>query len=462
MNFPINANLDESLQVEIHLHQLYLGDRDRYCWTYLTRGMKTHQQREMCLSLLVGDEDDIEDFPKTPIKMFQLLAERTRSGRKVVSGDSTRLGQKGIFSFPSLFYVPSIQYEDLPSVDEYLSLILVHQEEYDYARQYGLTRFLSRLGKFCSSFPYPTWNTPVRPSLFPSTARELSILSNASHVLADYSYAHQLGSVLQLQLHQKDAGQVQKALTGLQQNQVAVINTAFSPRCDASLYWQEGQELPGAYAAPEATTGMLGGSFVSLGFSQLAELSIEEDGFSVVFSESDWGSLCQAISNEESYETELPDGRRFVLDYVDVTAASSARPYEPVAVWKTLEQPAAKAKTREPSQVNVRAGIYDNLSGTASLAERVNHAELLAYIGRIEAIIGDAMSEETDSFVLQLELTITPGQANVRLVSDIDLNPDFEAFITGTVQKIDPCSVTSQIHIRVPFHINQEEKNDTR
>jgi uncharacterized SAM-dependent methyltransferase len=145
-----------------------------------------------------------------------------------------------------------------------------------------------------------------------------------------------------------------------------------------------------------------------------------------------------------------------VLDYVDVTAASSARPYEPVAVWKTLEQPAAKAKTREPSQVNVRAGIYDNLSGTASLAERVNHAELLAYIGRIEAIIGDAMSEETDSFVLQLELTITPGQANVRLVSDIDLNPDFDAFITGTVQKIDPCPVTSQIHIRVPFHINQE------
>lgn len=456
MNFPINANLDESLKVEIHLHQLYLGDRDRYCWTYLTRGMKTHQQREMCLSLLVDDEGDIEDFPKTPIKMFQLLAERTRSGRIVVSGDSTRLGQKGIFGFPSLFYVPSIQYEGLPSLDEYLSLILVHQVEYDYARQYGLTRFLSRLGKFCSSFPYPTWNTPVRPSLFSSTTQELSILSNASHVLADYSYAHQLGSVLQLQLHQKDAEQVQKALTGLQQNQVAVINTAFSPRCDASLYWQEGQEFPGAYAAPEATTGMLGGSFVSLGFSQLAELSIEEDGFSVVFSEPDWGSLCQAISNEESYETGLPDGKRFMLDYVDVTATSGARPYEPVAVWKNLEQPTAKATTREPSQVKVRAGIYDNLSGAASLAERVNHAELLAYIGRIEATIGDAMTEETDSFMLELELTITPDQVNVRLLSDIDLNPDFEAFITGTVQKIDPCSVTSQIHIRVPFYINQE------
>ena len=456
MDFPINANLDESLKVEIHLHQLYLGDRERYCWTYLTRGMKTHQQREMCLSLLVGDEDNIEDFPKTPIKMFQLLAERTRSGRVVVSGDSTRLGQKGIFGFPSLFYVPSIGYEDLPSVDEYLSLILVHQEEYDYARQFGLARFLSRLGKHCSSFPYPTWNTPARPSLFPSTAREPSILSNASHVLADYSHAYQIGSVLKLQLHQKDTDQIKKTLTGLQQNQVAVINTGVSPHCDASLYWQEGQEFPGAYAASEATTGMLGGSFVSLGIGLRAGFSIKEDGFSVVFSGSDWGSFCQAISNEESYEAELPDGRRFVLDYVDATAASNARPYEPVAIWKNLEQPVARAKPREPSRANVQAGMYDNLAGTASLAERVNHPELLAYIGRIEATIGDAMSEETDSFVLELELTITPGQINVRLLSDINLNPDFEAFITGTVQKIEPCPVTSQIHIRVPFHINQE------
>ena len=456
MDFPINANLDESLKVEIHLHQLYLGDRERYCWTYLTRGMKTHQQREMCLSLLVGDEDDIEDFPKTPIKMFQLLAERTRSGRVVASGDSTRLGQKGISGFPSLFYVPSIGYEDLPSVDEYLSLILVHQEEYDYARQFGLARFLSRLGKHCSSFPYPTWNTPARPSLFPSTEAELSIISNASHLLADYSYTFQIGSVLQLQLHQKDADQVKKTLTGLQKNHVAVINTGFSPHCDASLYWQEGQEFPGAYAASEATTGMLGGSFVSLGIGLRAGFSIKEDGFSVVFSESDWGSFCQAISNEESYEAELPDGRRFVLDYVDATAASNARPYEPVAIWKNLEQPVARAKPREPSRANVQAGMYDNLAGTASLAERVNHPELLAYIGRIEATIGDAMSEETDSFVLELELTITPGQVNVRLLSDINLNPDFEAFITGTVQKIEPCPVTSQIHIRVPFHINQE------
>ena len=123
---------------------------------------------------------------------------------------------------------------------------------------------------------------------------------------------------------------------------------------------------------------------------------------------------------------------------------------------KNLEPPASTETTSEPAPLNVRAGTYDNLSGAASLAERVNQVDLLAYIGRVEATLSDAMSEETDSFVLELELKITPGKVNIRLLSNIDLNPEFEAFITGTVQKIEPCPVTSQIQIRVPFHINQD------
>ena len=104
----------------------------------------------------------------------------------------------------------------------------------------------------------------------------------------------------------------------------------------------------------------------------------------------------------------------------------------------------------------MRAGIYDNLSGDENLAEKVNQSELLAYIRRIEAAIGDAISVETDSFVLELELKITPDQTNVRLHSNIDLNLNLKKFIKYTVQKINPCLVTSQIQIRVPFHINQD------
>ena len=131
----------------------------------------------------------------------------------------------------------------------------------------------------------------------------------------------------------------------------------------------------------------------------------------------------------------MPKDRLFVLDYVDVNARSSARRYEPVALWKNLEQLAAKPKAREPAQVNVRAGIYNNLFGDKNLAEGVNQADLLAYIGRIEDVIGDAISGESAPLLLELELKITPDQANVRLLSNIDLNMNFERFIVSSIQK---------------------------
>jgi hypothetical protein len=88
--------------------------------------------------------------------------------------------------------------------------------------------------------------------------------------------------------------------------------------------------------------------------------------------------------------------------------------------------------------------------------------KLLACIERAEAALSTAMSKESDSFVPELELKIMPDQVNVSPFSNIGLNPEFEAFITGVVQKIEACPVTSQILIRVPFHINQEMKNDAR
>ncbi|MEM7279888.1 MAG: DUF3480 domain-containing protein, partial [Pseudomonadota bacterium] len=194
-----------SVQVQVHLHEFFLGDRDRQCWTYMTQGLRQHGQREMTLSLLIDDDAEPDNYPKTPVKMFQLLADHAVDGRVVDCGDATKLGQRGIFDFPGLFYVPAIQYPELPSLDEFLGLVLVHQTEYDYAKLYGLTRLLSRLGRFCSTFPYPTWNTQVRPSLFAGSVHEISLLTEASHIALEHSHVHQLDQVLQLQLSKNDA-----------------------------------------------------------------------------------------------------------------------------------------------------------------------------------------------------------------------------------------------------------------
>ncbi len=457
MSFPVTANLDDSLKVDIHLHQFFLGDRDRYCWTYVTRGMAAHNQREMTLSLIADDGANTEAFPRTPVKLFELLSERTRSGKRVESGDATRLGKNGIFSFPCLFYVPAIQFPGIPSLDEHLALILVHEQEYDYARHYGLTRFLSRLGKFCSSFPYPTWNTAARPNLFPTSSKELSILADASHIMAEHSHVHQQASVLQLQLQEQDAGNVIEALSALSKDQVATINTAFSPRCDASLYWQEGQAEPGAYAAPEATTGLIGGSFFALSFGDEPGMGIIEDGFTVTLPEAALKKLCDAATQQSAFEYDFPNGSRFVLDYLGNSARMRARDYDPVAVWRNLAavEPPPEPLTSTPPARGVRAGELVNLQPGVSLASRVSRDELNDFIKRLEHTLDSAMSEEQDSFSFDVELRLRQGNVSAEVSSqDMELNPEFAEFIREMVELEPGCQVASEIRLRIPFSVN--------
>ncbi|HAK51875.1 MAG TPA: hypothetical protein DCM54_08235 [Gammaproteobacteria bacterium] len=63
----------------------------------------------MALSLLLEDEDEPDDFPRTPIKIFQLLGDYAKQGRTVTAGEATKLGTTGLFGFRVLFYLPAIQ-----------------------------------------------------------------------------------------------------------------------------------------------------------------------------------------------------------------------------------------------------------------------------------------------------------------------------------------------------------------
>jgi hypothetical protein len=495
MRFPLSANLDDDLKVVIQLHEFYLGDRDRQCWTYVTQGLAKYGQQEMSLSLLVDDGADPESFPKTPVRMFQLLANRARANKKIRHGDATKLGHKGIFSFPCAFYVPAIQYPDIPELDDTLALILVHQNEYDYARRYGITRFMARLGRFCSSFPYPTWNTQRRPSLFMGDVEEPSLLNDLPVKALPHSYVHQLSDVLQLQLHKDDVKAALESLSKAASDEAtsdepSVLSTAFSSRCDAGLYWQEGQDGPGAYAAPEAQSEMIGGSFVAISRNDATGFEVQEDGFALALTAKQIIDLTAAMNKFEGFECQLGK-QRFILESMkpvgsvesveglegvqgvqgaegavglEASARQRARLYEPVAVWRSLKEnsvpivaestPAAIERSPEQPVPIVRAGRFINLTGEKSLIERVETEALNDYIHRIEQTLLGAMSDEVETFTFDVTLTIYPASAKIELSHVADLNPEFIAFVEQTVMSLTPCSVTSQIRIRIPFSVN--------
>jgi len=100
---------------------------------------------------------------------------------------------------------------------------------------------------------------------------------------------------------------------------------------------------------------------------------------------------------------------------------------------------------------------FVNLSGANSLAERVNRDELLDWFERIHTALQTAMSEEEERFDFEIELALYPHQLLVKVIAGIELNPAFVDFTRSLVENIEPCSVTSQIRVRLPFSINPKE-----
>ena len=148
MPLPLKLNSTSNLEVSIQLHEFCLGDRQRKCWTYLTTGLAKYGQKEMSLSLLLEDDDDEHEFPKTPIKIFQLLESHARDGKTVGIADATKLGKTGLFGFTALYYLPAIHYQGLPDCYIHLSLLLLLHAEYDFVNRHGVTRLRSRSRQF--------------------------------------------------------------------------------------------------------------------------------------------------------------------------------------------------------------------------------------------------------------------------------------------------------------------------
>ncbi len=459
MTFPVSVNISDSLRIEIHLHEFFLGDRSRHAWTYLTHGLQVHGQKEMSLSLLVDDDANHEDVPKTPVKMFSLLERYAAEGRLVDAGDATRLGQRGIFGFTALFYVPAIQYVDLPDLSQHLGIMLVHQDEYEYAKEYGLTRFLSRLGKFCSTFPYPTWNTQVRPSLSKKHGRELSLLADNRHINTTRSFIHEDRFGFEFTLHEVDRAKLLDAMKLQDNSDALIVNCAFSPSCDASLYWEEGLTIAGAYASPKPQLDKIGGSFLALHESKDRSAGIVEDGYFLSIKKSDLTLLKQAIEQKNPLTLAL-DKRSFRLVHLDGTITACARSYESVAVWKSLD-PDSSAPVDGNTQTNdaprrVTIGARRNLTGSRSLAERVHAAELDIYLSRIEKVLVESLADETEQFELSIELAVYPKKVSSKISATIDLNPEFLEFVEETIATVPPCRVRAQIKIGLHLSLNPE------
>tara|TARA_B100001964_G_scaffold200537_1_gene227577 strand:- start:349 stop:1704 length:1356 start_codon:yes stop_codon:yes gene_type:complete len=450
MSFPLKIDVSANLVVDIHLHEFYLGDRERKCWTYLTTGMVESGQQEMSLSLLMEDDDDENTYPKTPIKIFALLENYAQDGKVVDIADATRLGKKELFGYTALYYLPAIQYEGLPDCQNHLALVLVHQAEYEFAKRYGFTRLLSRIGKFCSCFPYPTWNTRRRPSLFAPDLREDSVLNEHDLIPLNGMQAELIEEVVHLTLHTSDQYRLTRCLENLAgQDSSFALQTGLSLTANACLFWEPGQANPGAYTAPDEVT-RIGAAFIIFEAAETSSGRLVEDGFLFSLSKEDLKILancCKMRTNSGILES---SGLNLCVQWGEegFDAPQTAVAYHHLAGWTEL----ASGADTESQEKRIALKSIVNISANARY--KINTRQLDRYVEDIQAFLLSSMSEESEELLLTIRIDIQNNFASYEISADIELNPDFKSYMIKGLSKLRPCAASMPVIFDLVFTIN--------
>ena len=449
MPFPLKLNASPDLIVNIHLHEFFLGDRQRQCWTYLTTGLAAYGQKEMSLSLLLEDDDSESEFPRTPIKIFQLLENHARGGKIVEVADATKLGKTGLFGFTALYYLPAIQYEGLPDCDNHLALMLVHQAEYEFAKRYGFTRLLSRIGKFCSSFPYPSWNTRRRPSLFKPGHREESVLNEIELHVLKAAHAELLDGVALLRLQTTDGQRLVQYLQQLvSQNKTFALQTTLSLAANACLSWEPGQTNPGAYTSPDEVT-RIGAAFIMFEMAEATSGRLMEDGFLISLTDHSINRIisdCESTSDSGILES---PGIRLHLQWhkQDDGYVQPVVAYEHRAGWTDL-----KHTSNEPPADKITLKSITDISANAS--EKVNREHLAKYVDEIQAFLLSSMREEAEELTLTIRVKIQNNTATYDISADIELDPEFTTYMATGLSRLNPCRASLAVTFDFVFCIN--------
>jgi hypothetical protein len=354
--------------------------------------------------------------------------------------------------------------------------MLVHQSEYEFAKKYGFTRLLSRIGKFCSSFPYPTWNSRQRPALFADGHNEVTILENIETLTLKDNTAELNGNQVLLSIHSQDVDSILESLAILESKSFA-LHTSLSHDVNAGLFWEPGQAKPGAYTAPDKITH-IGAAFVKFESADTTSSELVEDGFAFRLSAASTAAFRTILEEQKTNNVLETDNFRLQINW-QLPGKILDRPaigYHHLAAWTTLdeletsesstpssaepdpvmiEEVATEQKSPQPDQDDQVQVVLDQIVDvTMNAARRVASNQLNEYVNSIRLFIASAFLEEADQISLTIQATIERKKARHKITTQVELNPEFIDFIENGLNQLLPCYTSSPLTFEFSFTVN--------
>jgi hypothetical protein len=416
--FPLDYELiPGKLTARVYLHEIETKEGRVPCWSYITNGLRTHQQKELIFTLRRHPNEEPSDFPLQPLQYFQTVYEFAMQGRLVDEGSFTQFNPPGFLDGSASNALIYIRPQPLKGVEvpfPSLAAILVTPEEYEVYQHFGHTRVMAHLGRAYTYYPCPPWSERSRASVVSMQALQDSLVARMYSLKISGArvcqQTHQpsvqrlpqSGQYLQQQILQWSSNQAQITLRLLPQasedlytqlmqcptNTVVALLTELDPTADGCLVWQSGQNLPFAITPPNSKGMRLSGSFVAFVPQQSEDGGqIHEDGFAMMLTDTSWEIIKQAIALKQPISVPATNNKlNFSLEWIPQTYQNpiDGLSYEAEGGWNRYS-PIIEDDQDGEQPHRIREVIL--LTSDSELAARVGISALAEYIQGIEEAV---------------------------------------------------------------------------
>jgi hypothetical protein len=318
-----------NLSVSVYDHEIETRDGMLRCWTYVSKGMEKHGQREIVFTLRRMPDLELWGFPEELLDLFETIYTFAAKGQLVNDNGFTifppgaqLLRRKGTWG---LMYLPAESFEGIDIPPNALTAILVKDYETELI-QHGLHyRVAASLAGSYRYFPYPPWSDPDRSAMVTEerfgksilskvpvrtmsgitarTAVEVSVPAEPQPRMTDGQGS--FGSQIVLSIDRKSVPDIKAALKEIPKGGVHAWLIGPDPTANSRLHWDVDGKRTIILQPPSGPGSWTTGGFVLLGRAGkgLEEKAILlEDGFAAVLSPRSWKELTEALASGRPIE----------------------------------------------------------------------------------------------------------------------------------------------------------------
>lgn len=302
------------LTVSVYAHDVDARDGLIPCWSFVSDGFAREGHPELVFTVRRALAEARDAFTQEALKLFTAMWHRlnTVEGAVLQSGDVLAI-EPGPFlgrdDVRAVGLLPAVDLQGVPrSSAQTLMLVALVGNEFDVARDYGLSRVAARLGQETGMFPCAPWFDRERLSVARNDRAERTVLGKCLRVTARAGSVVVSEDRVALELPRSAAEALREPLGELPSDTALVILLPVDLRADGLLVWEPGARELTAIGPADAIGARVSGNFIAFVSGQPADGSNPlEDGFALRMTGATWTRVRRALAAGEPIEVPATD-----------------------------------------------------------------------------------------------------------------------------------------------------------